>query len=107
MAVVLLRVCSGPEGPLRVRRERSGGLQEWGAAVRPGKRVGTSHRYVEEDGKLTAVCSLLSVHPGPHGRGAAAGLHQLLPQLHGQDQTAQEEVQYRRRPVGVLIHTWF
>lgn len=37
------------------------------------------------------VC-LLSVNPGTHGRGTTAGFHQLLFKLHGQDQTAKEEV---------------
>ena len=48
--------------------------------------------------EVYSVCLLLSVHPGAHGGRATARFYQLLSQLHGQDQTAQEEVQTCQSP---------
>lgn len=54
------------------------------------------------------VCLLLSVHPGSYGRRATARFHQLLSQLHGQDQAAQEEVPtYRQSHYLIIIYLFF
>ena len=61
--------------------------------------------HVVRQQEVNFVCLLLlSVHPGPHGRRATTRFHQLLSQLHGQDQTAQEEVQtYQSRVVVIWL----
>lgn len=41
---------------------------------------------------ISFYACLLAVNPGTYGRGTTAGFHQLLFKLHGQDQTAKEEV---------------
>lgn len=53
--------------------------------------------------KQHVYLSAFSVHSETHGRRTASRVHQLLSQLHGQDQTAQEEVPQSHHLVDVCV----